>query len=166
MTSKISQLAGQLVLYRKQSNLGCPVGWMTVRDIQHRLKFITTNSTSNKAKILAEHGFLDRRKYQTKSESGTLSWCYAYRPALPHKSFEAIVIAAKSIGQDKVPKGWISVSDFVKLAYISREAVFQMAKRHSLEFKYFRVKNGEIGAIKPVTHFRLSSLKRLHKLQG
>lgn len=164
--SKLAKLAKKLSELQQAPDIGCPLGWMSVRQIQQRLRFISLGSASTRAKTLANYGLLDRIKYKVKAESGQVTWCYAYKPKKPHLNFDDVMIAAGEIGQDKVPRGWVSVSDFIKLACISRSAVFQMAERNGLGFKYFRVKNGAIGGIKPVTHFRLSSLKKLHHLKG
>jgi hypothetical protein len=161
----LAKLAKQLIEHRKEDKTAAPKGWMTIREIQHKLGFLNVTSTSSKAKQLYDKGLLCRTSYQVKAIDGKRSWSFVYQPKKPLKTFDEVMLASRLIGQDQVPNGWINVTDFCKLANVSRSAVFQMAERHSLERKIIRVRNGICG-IKPVTHFRLATLKKLHHLSA
>jgi hypothetical protein len=161
----LAKLAKQLIEHRKQDKAAAPKGWLTVKEIQDKLGFLNYSSTSSKAKQLYDKGLLCRTSYQVKAFEGKRSWAFVYQPKKPLKSFDEVMMASRIIGQDAVPKGWISATDFCKLANVSRSAVFQMAERHSLERKNIRIRNGICG-IKPVTHFRLANLKKLHHLSA
>lgn len=163
--SELEKLAEQLELHQKFSEAKCPPGWLTVRDLRLAFRFISLGSTSSKAKELYDKGLLERKGYQVKAINGNRSWTYAYKPKRPLKTLDDVLLASVEIGQDKVPKGWVSAVTFSKLAKISRSAVFQMAERHSLESRLYRVRGGACG-IKPVRHFRLASLNKLHHLKG
>ncbi|CAB4162263.1 hypothetical protein UFOVP779_23 [uncultured Caudovirales phage] len=163
--SELARLAEQLEQHQKFSEAKCPPGWLTVRDLRLAFRFISLSSTSSKAKQLCDKGLLDRKAYQVTSLDGKRSWTYAYKPKKPLRNLDDVMIASKEIGQDRVPKGWVSAVTFSHLANISRSAVFQMAERHSLESRLYRVRGGACG-IKPVRHFRLASLKKLHHLRG
>jgi hypothetical protein len=162
--SELTRLAEQLELHQKFSEAKCPPGWQTIRDLRVVFRFLSLSSTSSKAKELYDKGLLLRIAYQAKSMDGNRSWCYGYKPKPPLKTMDDVMIASKEIGQDKVPKGWVSAVAFSRMAYISKSAVFQMADRHCLESRLYRVRGGACG-IKPVTHFRLSSLMKLHKIK-
>lgn len=161
----LARLAKQLIEHRKQDRLKCPNGWMTIRELQGKLGFLNYSSTSCKAKQLYDKGLLARQSIQVKAVEGQRSWAYVYQPKKPMKTIDEVLLASRLIGQDAVPNGWISVTDFCKLANVSRSAVFQMAERHSLERKLIRVRSGICG-LKPVTHFRLATLKKLHHLSA
>jgi hypothetical protein len=163
--SELEKLAEQLELHQKFSEAKCPPGWLTVRDLRMAFRFLSLGSTSSKAKELYDKGLLERKGYQVKAINGNRSWTYAYKPKRPLKTLDDVLLASVEIGQDKVPKGWVSAVTFSKLANISRSAVFQMAERHSLESRLYRVRGGACG-IKPVRHFRLATLNKLHHLKG
>lgn len=163
--SELARLAEQLELHQKFDQAKCPPGWMTIRDLRLVFRFLSLSSTSSKAKELYDKGLLERKGYQVKAINGNRSWTFAYKPKKPLKTLDDVLIAAADIGQDKVPKGWVSALTFSKLANISRSAVFQMAERHSLESRLYRVRGGACG-IKPVRHFRLATLNKLHHLRG
>jgi hypothetical protein len=163
--SELARLAEQLELHRKFSEAKCPPGWLTVRDLRLAFRFLSLGSTSSKAKELCDKGLMDRKAYQVKSVDGKRSWAFAYKPRKPLKTLDDVMLAAVEVGQDKVPEGWVSAVAFSRMANISRSAVFQMAERHSLESRIYRIRGGACG-IKPVRHFRLATLKKLHHLRG
>jgi hypothetical protein len=165
MKSKLTQIAEQLELHRKHSDFGCPPGWMSIRHLQGHFKFVCVYSASTKAKQLYDRGLLERKNYKVKAEDGKVSWAYAYKPKKPCRSLDEVMIAARHIGQEQVPKGWVNASEFSELANISRSAVFQMAYRHKLETRLYRIRNGLNGGIKAVCHFNLATLKKLHHLR-
>ena len=165
MKSKLAQIAEQLELHRKHTDIGCPPGWLTIRNLQRHFKFICVYSASSKAKQLYDRGLLERKGYRVKAEDGKIAWAYAYRPKKPCQDMDEVMIAARHIGQDKVPKGWVNASEFSELANISRSAVFQMVQRHKLEVRLYRIRNGLNGGIKAVCHFNLATLKKLHHLR-
>lgn len=166
MTSRLSQIAEQLELHRKHTNIGCPPGWLSIRQLQSHFKFVCVYSASTKAKQLYDRGLLERKSYKVKAEDGKMSWSFAYRPMKPCRNMDEVMIAARHIGQDSVPKGWVTASQFSELACISRSAVFQMAFRHKLETRLYRIRNGLNGGIKPVCHFNLTTLKRVHHISA
>lgn len=163
--SELARLAEQLELHQKFSEAKCPPGWLTIRDLRTSFRFLSLNSTSSKAKELYDKGLLDRKAYQAKALDGKRSWTFAYKPKKPMKTLDDVMLAAVEIGQDKVPEGWVSAVAFSRMAHISKSAVFQMADRHSLESRLYRVRGGACG-IKPVRHFRLATLKKLHHLKS
>jgi hypothetical protein len=163
--SELARLAEQLELHQKFSEAKCPPGWLTVRDLRLAFRFISLSSTSQKAKELCDKGLMERKAYQVKATDGKRSWTFAYKPRKPLKTLDDVMLAAVEIGQDKVPDGWVSAVAFSRMAHISKSAVFQMADRHSLESRLYRVRGGACG-IKPVRHFRLATLKKLHHLRG
>lgn len=163
--NELAKLAEQLELHRKFSEAKCPPGWLTIRDLRLAFRFLSLGSTSSKAKELHDKGLLDRKAYQAKAIGGNRSWTFAYKPKKPLKTLDDVMLAAVEVGQDKVPKGWVSAVAFSRIAHISKSAVFQMADRHSLESRLYRVRGGSCG-IKPVRHFRLATLKKLHHLRG
>lgn len=162
MISRLSHLAKQIEQHRANADLGCPAGWLSVVQIQRTYKFLNRSSASNRAKQLCDLGLLERIQYKNRSKRGSFSWSYCYRPGKGLKDLDAVRLASANYGQDTVPRGWVTVSDFCKMAAISRAAVFQMAQRHSLEFKHIRIRYGLLGSIKNVTHFKISDLKKLH----
>jgi hypothetical protein len=164
MKTRLSQIAEQLELHRKHTDIGCPPGWMSIRHLKEHFKFVCLYSSSTKAKQLYDRGLLERKSYKVKAEDGKVAWAYAYRPKKPCRNMDEVMIAARHIGQETVPKGWVTVSEFSEMACISRSAIFQMAFRHKLEPRLYRIRNGLNGGIKPVTHFKLSTLKKLHHL--
>lgn len=165
LQSELARLAEQLEQHQKFDQAKCPPGWLTIRDLRLAFRFLSLSSTSSKAKELYDKGLLERKGYQVKAINGNRSWTFAYRPRKPLKTLDDVMLAAADIGQDKVPEGWVSALTFSKMANISRSAVFQMAERHSLDSRLYRVRGGACG-IKPVRHFRLATLKKLHHLRG
>lgn len=166
MKGSLAQLAQKLIEHRNTTDTGCPPGWLSVHHIKTHLRFLSNYAASSKAKHLCDRGLLVRKAYKVASEFGRITWAYAYKPKKPCRNMDEVMLASKHIGQEKVPRGWVSASTFCELATISRSAVFQMASRHRLETRFFRIRNGINGGIKPVCHFNLASLKRLHHLSS
>jgi len=165
MKSRLEQIADGLAEHRKLTDIGCPPGWLSIRMLKSHFKFVCVYSASTKAKQLYDRGLLERKAYKVRAEDGKVSWAYAYKPMKPCRDMDEVMIAARHIGQEQVPKGWVSASQFSDLANVSRSAVFQMAHRHKLETRLYRIRNGLNGGIKPVCHFNLATLKKLHHLK-
>ena len=143
---------------------GKPKGWLDVHQLRVLWKMQTLSAASNKAKLVAQRGFLERKSYHFISEAGTHTIAYAYRPLKPLKTMAQVEEACANEGAEKPPAGWVSLMQFATMYGISVPAVHQMTCRHKVARKRFRVKRGFNG-LKNLIHFREAELRALHKLK-
>jgi hypothetical protein len=142
---------------------GKPKGWLDVHDLRRLWKLQTLSAASNKAKLIWQRGFLERRSYHFISEAGTHSLAFAYTPKKPLKTMAEVEEACANEGMDRVPAGWISCMEFAVKYGVSVQAVHQMTCRHKIDKTRFRVKRGFNG-LRNVIHYPEAALKKLHKL--
>lgn len=159
----LSQSLDLLMLALRRDD-GKPKGWWDVHDLRRLWKMQTLSAASNKAKLVAQRGFLERKSYHFISEAGTHSIAYAYRPLKPLNTMAAVEEACANEGAEKPPKGWVSIVEFAVKFGISVQAVHQMTCRHNVARKRFRVKRGFNG-LKNLIHYREAELRGLHKLR-
>lgn len=143
---------------------GKPKGWLDVHDLRAIWKMQTLTAASNKAKLVWQRGFFQRKSYHLISESGTHTLGFAYRPLKPLKTLADVDAACANEGSEKVKAGWICVSDFAAKYSVSLQAVHQMTYRHRIDKQRFRVKCGFTG-LRNVIHYREADLRKLHKLR-
>lgn len=143
---------------------GKPKGWLDVHQLRVLWKMQTLSAASNKAKLVWQRGFLERRSYHFISEAGTHSLAFAYRPLKPLKTMQQVDEACANEGAEKPPAGWIGCTEFAVKYGVSVQAVHQMTYRHKLDSKRFRVKRGFNGT-RNVVHYRESELRALHKVK-
>ena len=143
---------------------GKPKGWLDVHDLRSLWKMQTLSAASNRAKLVWQRGFLERKPYHLISEAGTHSLAFAYTPKKPLKTMADVDEACASEGAETVPAGWIGTVDFAVKYGVSVQAVHQMTYRHKLEARRLRVKRGFNG-LRNVIHYREAELRKLHKLK-
>jgi hypothetical protein len=143
---------------------GKPKGWLDVHQLRVLWKMQTLSAASNKAKLVWQRGFLERRSYHLISEAGTHTLAFGYRPLKPLKTMQQVDEACASEGAEKPPAGWVACAEFAAKYGISVQAVHQMTYRHKVAKQRFRVKRGFNG-LKNVIHYRESELRALHKLK-
>lgn len=143
---------------------GKPKGWLDVHDLRRLWKMQTLSAASNKAKLVWQRGFLERRSYHFISEAGTHSLAFAYTPKKPLRTLAEVDEACANEGAETVPAGWIGTADFAVSYGVSVQAVHQMTLRHKLQARRFRVKRGFNG-LRNVVHYREADLRRLHNLK-
>lgn len=143
---------------------GKPKGWLDVHQLRVLWKMQTLSAASNRAKLVWQRGFLERRSYHFISEAGTHSLAFAYRPLKPLKTMQQVDEACANEGAEKPPAGWISCTDFAVKYGVSVQAVHQMTYRHKVAQQRYRVKRGFNG-LRNVVHYRESELRALHKIK-
>jgi hypothetical protein len=141
---------------------GKPKGWLDVHQLRVLWKMQTLSAASNKAKLVWQRGFLERRSYHLISEAGTHSLAFAYRPLKPLRTMQQVYEACANEGAEKPPAGWIGCAEFAAKYGVSVQAVHQMTYRHKVDKQRFRVKRGFNG-LKNVIHYREAELRKLHK---
>lgn len=143
---------------------GKPKGWLDVHDLRALWKMQTVTAASNKAKLVWQRGFLERKSYHIISDSGTHSLGFAYRPVKPLKTMDDVQEACANEGAEKVKTGWVSVIDFAVKYGVSIQAVHQMTYRHRMDRQRFRIKCGFNG-LRNVVHYREADLCRVHNFK-
>ena len=143
---------------------GKPKGWLDVHQLRVLWKMQTLSAASNRAKLVWQRGFLERRSYHLISEAGTHSLAFGYRPLKPLKTMQQVDEACANEGAEKPPAGWICCAEFAAKYGVSVQAVHQMTCRHKLKVCRYRVKRGFNG-LRNVIHYRESELRALHKLK-
>lgn len=143
---------------------GKPKGWLDVHQLRVLWKMQTLSAASNRAKLVWQRGFLERRSYHLISEAGTHTLAFGYRPLKPLKTMQQVDEACASEGAEKPPAGWVACAEFAAKYGVSVQAVHQMTYRHKVAKQRFRVKRGFNG-LKNVIHYRESELRALHKLK-
>jgi hypothetical protein len=143
---------------------GKPKGWLDVHQLRVLWKMQTLSAASNRAKLVWQRGFLERKSYHFISEAGTHSLAFAYRPLKPLKTMQQVDEACANEGAEKPLAGWICCAEFAAKYGVSVQAVHQMTSRHKLKVRRFRVKRGFNG-LRNVIHYREAELISLHKLK-
>ncbi len=159
----LSQSLDLLMLALRRED-GKPKGWLDVHDLRRLWKMQTLSAASNKAKLVWQRGFLERRAFHLISESGTHSQGFAYLPKKPLRTMAEVDEACATEGVEGVPAGWIACAEFAAKYGVSVQAVHQMTYRHKVAKQRFRVKRGFNG-LKKVIHYREAELRALHKLK-
>lgn len=159
----LSQSLDLLLLALRRDN-GKPKGWLDVHDLRRLWKMHTLTAASNKAKLVWQRGFLERRSYHLISEAGTHCQGFAYAPKKPLRTMAEVDEACAAEGVEEVPAGWIGSADFAVKYGVSVQAVHQMTYRHKVEKRRYRIKRGFNGT-RNVLHYREAELRKLHKLK-
>lgn len=159
----LSQSLDLLMLALRRDD-GKPKGWLDVHDLRRLWKMQTLSAASNRAKLVWQRGFLERKSFHLISEAGTHSLAFAYLPKKPLRTMAEVDEACANEGAETVPAGWLSCMDFAVRYGVSVQAVHQMTCRHKLEVRRYRVKRGFNG-LRNVVHYREADLCKLHKLK-
>jgi hypothetical protein len=86
---------------------------------------------------------------------------YIYRVLPPSKSLAEADLLYAEAGTEKVPKGWGTAKQIALTLKVSVQAVWQMAERHNMPTRFFRVRRGLSGVV-PTRHFQIGPMLRLH----
>lgn len=137
-----------------------PKGWLTVPDIQKHYGFRWRHTASTRAAALFDRGLLDRKL--VRQFSGVMCCrSYIYRILPPSKTLADADKLFLASGSEKVPKGWATARQIADSLGISMQAVWQMATRHNLPSRFYRVRRG-LSGVSASRHFQIETLRRLH----
>lgn len=137
-----------------------PKGWLTVADLQNHYGVRWRHSASTRAGAMFQRGILDRKLIR---QYGGTMCCrsYVYKLKPPYKTLADADRAFVSAGAEKVPKGWASAKQIADGLGISIQAVWQMANRHKVPHRFYRVQRGLSGVCSS-RHFQIGRMRRLH----
>lgn len=139
-----------------------PKGWFDLPELRIIFRLLSLSATSNLAKQLFDRGYMERQVIHTQHDNGKHGLAYIYRPSRRFTDPLAARQAMQAEGRDRIPKGWVSMRDYSASAGITIQAVHNMAMRHKLKPRLYRIA-ANIGCTKPAQHFRKADLDRLHK---
>lgn len=140
-----------------------PKGWLTVQEMQKHYGHRWRHTTSCRAAAMAERGLLDRKLITRRSESMHYR-AFVYRVLPPAKTLADADLLYSSAGTEKVPKGWGTAKQIALALKVSVQAVWQMAERHKMPTRFYRVRRGLSGVV-PTRHFQIGPMLRLHDKQ-
>jgi len=107
-------------------------GWMTTRELARLFRMVHTGNASSKAADMAKEGYLERLRIHRPTSIGG-GHAYVYRPAAPSKTFAEAVVAYRSNGADKVPKGYSRIIDAVEKWGVSYSVIASRIYRANLK---------------------------------
>ena len=150
MSSPVSKLLA--VLMRELSdkpaevrNYSSPAGWSTVEQIRAELNLAHTRNASSRAYDMFRRGMLERQAHQFKANPGQCQRAYIYRPVPPYKTIKDAVANVFTVGEDKVPKGWVRLVDYAVKAGVSDVAMRGRVSRAGIKPRYFKTSRGVSG---------------------
>jgi hypothetical protein len=137
-----------------------PKGWLTIPDIQKHYGFRWRHSASTRALAMFTRGLLDRKL--VRQFSGVMCCrSYIYRILPPSKSLADADKLFLAAGTEKIPKGWATAKDIALALNVSTQAVWQMANRHKVPSRFYRVRRG-LSGVCASRHFQIETMRRLH----
>jgi hypothetical protein len=143
-----------------QPNMPVPKGWLTIQEMQRHYGHRWRHTTSYRAASMAQRGLLGRKLILRKSDAMHYRE-FVYRVLPPSKSLADADLKYLGVGQDKVPKGWASAKQLAQRFKISQQAIWQMAQRHDVPSRFYRIQRGLSGVVS-TRHFQIGPMLRLH----
>jgi hypothetical protein len=140
-----------------------PKGWITVQEMQKLYGHRWRHTTSSRASSMASRGLLARQLITKRGEAMHYRE-YIYRVLPPSKSLADADLLYANAGAEKVPKGWGTAKQIAIPLKVSVQAVWQMAERHNMPTRFYRVRRGLSGVI-ATRHFQIGPMLRLHNKQ-
>ena len=140
-----------------------PRGWITIQEMQKHYGHRWRHTTSSRASSMAARGLLARKLITRRSEAMHYRE-YIYQILPPSKSLDDADLLYIEAGTEKVPKGWATAKQIALPLKVSVQAVWQMAQRHNMPTRFYRVRRGLSGVI-PTRHFQIGPMLRLHNKQ-
>jgi predicted DNA-binding transcriptional regulator len=122
-----------------------PAGWYTVEQIRAELNLAHTRNASSRAYDMFRRGMLERQAHQFKCKTGQCHMAYIYRPVAPHKTISEAVANVFTMGEEKVPKGWVRLINYAVNTGVSDVAVRGRVARAGLKPRYFKTSRGVSG---------------------
>jgi hypothetical protein len=146
-----------------QQDTPIPKGWITVQEMQKLYGHRWRHTTSSRASSMASRGLLARQLITKRGEAMHYRE-YIYRVLPPSKSLADADLLYANAGAEKVPKGWGTAKQIAIPLKVSVQAVWQMAERHNMPTRFYRVRRGLSGVI-ATRHFQIGPMLRLHNKQ-
>ena len=140
-----------------------PKGWITVQEMQKLYGHRWRHTTSSRASNMASRGLLERQLITRRSEAMHYRE-YIYRVLPPAKSLADADLLYSEAGTEKVPKDWGSAKQIALKLKVSVQAVWQMAERHNMPTRFYRIRRG-LSGVSPTRHFQIGPMLRLHNKQ-
>lgn len=140
-----------------------PRGWVTIQEMQKHYGHRWRHTTSSRAASMASRGLLARKLITRRSEAMHYRE-FIYRVLPPAKSLADADLLYAEAGTEKVPKGWATAKQIALALKVSVQAVWQMAERHNMASRFYRVRRGLSGVV-PTRHFQIGPIRRLHDKQ-
>jgi hypothetical protein len=137
-----------------------PKGWVTIQEMQKHYGHRWRHTTSSRASSMSARGLLARKLITRRSEAMHYRE-YIYRILPPAKSLADADLLYADAGTEKVPKGWVPAKQIALALKVSVQAVWQMAERHNMPTRFYRVRRGLSGVI-ATRHFQIGPMLRLH----
>lgn len=137
-----------------------PKGWATVEQIRQELNLAHTRNASSRAYDMFRRGMLERQAHQFKAKTGQCHQAYVYRPVPPYKSISEAVANVFTVGEEKVPKGWVRLIDYAVKVGVSDVAIRGRVSRAGLKPRYFKTARGVSGLHKNA-YYETKALDRL-----
>lgn len=163
LTKAIDGLAHAVARPKGTPDTAIPKGWITVQDMQKHYGHRWRHTTSSRASHMASRGLLERQLVTRRSEAMHYRE-YIYRILPPAKTIADADLLYSDAGTEKVPKGWGTAKQLALILKVSVQAVWQMAERHKMPNRFFRVRRGLSGVV-ATRHFQIGPMVRLHQKQ-
>ena len=163
MTRITKAINGLIEAVRRPTGIAAdpiPKGWLTVTDIQKHYGFRWRHTASTRASSMFDRGLLDR-KLVRRFSGVMVCRAYIYRILPPCKTLADADKLFLASGSEKVPKGWATAKQIADSLGVSMQAVWQMANRHKVPTRFYRVRRG-LSGVCASRHFQFERMRRLH----
>lgn len=136
-------------------------GWKTTRELARLFRMVHTGNASSKAADMAKEGYLERLRIHRPTSIGG-GHAYVYRPAAPSKTFDEAVVAYRSNGADRIPKGYSRIIDAVEKWGVSYSVIASRIYRANLKPLILRTARTTNG-LRNNRFFKTADLDRLSR---